>query len=288
MTPQTGPGALPPDSHVHSQWSWDALAGSMEVTCRRAVEIGLPAVAFTEHADFTPWSLESGEKIPGEWSQLVSDGVLTPPALDLDGYRDCLYRCRERFPGLRILSGVELSEPHWHHGQSEALLRDGSFDRILASVHSAPAGTGFTEVSSSFRDQSPAQVLRAYLAETAALITQFGAFEILAHVDYPVRRWPQDARPHDPREFQDEYRHVLRTLASAGKILEVSTRVPLHPLLLTWWRQEGGQAITFASDAHDPATLAAGFTEAAHMAEATGFTPSHDPCDPWGRNPIPV
>jgi hypothetical protein len=23
-------GALPADSHVHSQWSWDALAGSME------------------------------------------------------------------------------------------------------------------------------------------------------------------------------------------------------------------------------------------------------------------
>ena len=45
---------LPADSHVHSQWSWDALAGSMEGTCRRAVEIGLPAVAFTEHADFTP------------------------------------------------------------------------------------------------------------------------------------------------------------------------------------------------------------------------------------------
>jgi hypothetical protein len=39
-------------------------------------------------------------------------------------------------------------------------------------VHSAPAGTGFTEVSDSFRDHSPAQVLHAYLAEIAALISQ--------------------------------------------------------------------------------------------------------------------
>ena len=84
---QTGPSTLPADSHVHSQWSWDALAGSMEDTCRRAVEIGLPAVAFTEHADFTPWSLGPGEKVPGEWRRLVSDDVLTPPALDLKATR---------------------------------------------------------------------------------------------------------------------------------------------------------------------------------------------------------
>ena len=81
---------------------------------------------------------------------------------------------------------------------------------------------------------------------------------------------------------------MLRTLATAGKTLEMNTRVPLHPLVLTWWRQEGGHAITFASDAHDPAALAAGFTDAARMAEAAGFTASHDPCGPWGRNAIPA
>jgi PHP domain len=47
---------LPPDGHVHSEWSWDASNGSMEKTCSRAVEMGLPAVAFTEHADLLPAS----------------------------------------------------------------------------------------------------------------------------------------------------------------------------------------------------------------------------------------
>ena len=67
---ETGPIVLPADSHVHSQWSWDALAGSMEGTCQRAVEIGLPAVAFTEHADFTPWSLGPDllELVPDDWA----------------------------------------------------------------------------------------------------------------------------------------------------------------------------------------------------------------------------
>ena len=42
---------LPADSHVHSEWSWDAARGSMAGACARAVELGLPAVAFTDHAD---------------------------------------------------------------------------------------------------------------------------------------------------------------------------------------------------------------------------------------------
>lgn len=285
MLSMTNPGlvALPADSHVHSQWSWDALAGSMEGTCARAVEIGLPALAFTEHADFTPWSLPPGLKIPDQWRSLVTGDVLTPPPLDLAGYQDCLRRCRERFPGLRILSGVELSEPHWHPSRTAALLDDVGFDRVLAAVHSAPAEAGFDEVGALVRRRDPAQVLREYLAETAALITQFGGFDVLAHIDYPVRSWPRGAEPHDPHDFQDEYRHVLRTLADAGKALEVNTKVPLHAQILTWWRQEGGQAITFASDAHDPATLAAGFAEAVSMAGAAGFGAGQDPCGFWHR-----
>jgi histidinol phosphatase-like PHP family hydrolase len=51
-SPDTGPVVLPADSHVHSQWSWDALAGSMEGSCQRALKLGLPAVAFTEARRF--------------------------------------------------------------------------------------------------------------------------------------------------------------------------------------------------------------------------------------------
>lgn len=39
------------DNHVHTEWSWDAPNGSMEDSCRRAVEFGIPALAFTEHTD---------------------------------------------------------------------------------------------------------------------------------------------------------------------------------------------------------------------------------------------
>jgi histidinol-phosphatase (PHP family) len=44
----------PPDNHVHSQWSHDTgPRASMTAACERAVELGIPSVAFTEHLDFT-------------------------------------------------------------------------------------------------------------------------------------------------------------------------------------------------------------------------------------------
>jgi histidinol-phosphatase (PHP family) len=59
--------------------------------------------------------------------------------------------------------------------------------------------------------------------------------------------------------------------------------VPLHPVVLRWWRQEGGDAITFASDAHDPTSLARGFGDAVQIAEGAGFRPSDDPLGIWVR-----
>jgi len=255
----------------------------MEATCERAVQIGLPGLAFTEHADFTPWPVGPGDHLPGQWSSLVIDGMLVPPPLDLAGYRECLERCRLRFPELRILSGVELGEPHWHQAVAGTLLRDGSFDRVLASVHSVTIGPVTAEVSQFLADSDPAVTTRAYLAEAAALVSQFGPFDVLAHIDYPVRSWPSAAKPFDPLDFQEEYRHVLRLLARAGKALEVNTTVPLHPQILAWWREDGGQAITFASDAHSPDRLAAGFAEAVRVAETAGFGAGKDPLGLWHR-----
>ncbi len=276
---------LPADDHVHSQWSWDAVSGSMERTCARAIEIGVPSVAFTEHADVTSWEVPPDVSLPPDWAHLVQDRRLTPPPLDLAGYRECLERCRERFPALRIVSGVEMSEPHWHRDSFDALLAQGGFERRLASVHSSRVGdgSGAVEVSQRYLDQAPDQVVRDYLAETVLLIQGYDGFEVLAHVDYPVRYWPAGGPAYDPVDFEVDYRQVLSALAATGRVLEVNTRVPLHLEVVRWWHDEGGQAISFASDAHEPGALAAGFADAVQLAQAAGFRPAGDPLAFWAR-----
>nr|WP_246266934.1 PHP domain-containing protein [Nonomuraea typhae] len=218
------------------------------------------------------------------FSLITPDGRLTPPPFDPIGYLEAIERCRDRFPGLRILSGMEVGEPHWHAAAVTKLLAGGGFDRVLGSLHCLPYGDGFAEPPGQYAQRDPADVVRDYLAEIARLVTQSDAFAVLAHIDYPLRYWPEEkAGPFDVLAFQEEFRHALRTTAQSGRALEINTSIPLHPALLGWWHEEGGQAVTFGSDAHEPALLARRFREAADMATAHGFRPGRTPYDFWGR-----
>jgi len=192
---------LPVDSHVHSEWSWDAPDGSMERTCARAVDMGLPAVAFTEHADYTTWTVVATELDERLQGFVTEDGSLTPAELDLNGYLECVQRCRDQFPDLRVISGVELGEAHWHPDAAAMLLDAGRFDRVLGSLHSLPVGRQFFEPPCLYRQQPAAEVVREYLGELTRLIETSDAFAVLAHIDYPARSWPVQADPFDPNVF---------------------------------------------------------------------------------------
>lgn len=267
----------------------------MEGTCARAVELGLSAVAFTEHADHTAWNVlasdldedphlrafvtSSGTTAPG------AGGVMRPPPLDFDGYLSCVQKCRDRFPDLQIITGVELGEPHWHPDAVARLLAEGNFDRVLGSLHCLSDGDQLSEMPSLFRQRAPVIVVRDYLAELPELLDGCDVFSVLAHIDYPLRYWPANAATFDLHTLEGEFRHALRLLADSGRTLEVNTLGALRPDLFRWWHEEGGQAVTFGSDAHDPTGLARGFPEAASMVEAAGFRPGQHPHDFWRRAP---
>lgn len=271
---------LPLDGHVHTEWSWEAPGGSMERSCARALELGLPGIAFTEHGDLTPWVIppELEPRLPARFRErLRPDGVLTPPDLDVAGYLAAVGDCRERFPSLRIVAGIELSEPHRHPERVAAVLAGGGFDRVLGSVHSAWTPDGFLLVDDLFRTRPTERVVRDYLAEVLLMIDTCDAFGVLAHIDYPLRCWPQRAGPVVIERFEDEFRTVLRALAASGRALEVNLRVPLPAAVLRWWREAGGRMIAFGSDAHEPERVGRGFTDAAGLARAHGFGPGPDP-----------
>lgn len=79
-----------------------------------------------------------------------------------------------------------------------------------------------------------ADLLRAYLAETLRMIKESDEFEILGHLDYPVRTWPTASSPFRPADFEDEFRAVLSAIASSDRVLEVNTAVPLDAVILGW------------------------------------------------------
>ena len=255
-----------PDYHVHTEWSYDAPRGSMEKSCERALEIGLPAIAFTDHADFVKVN-------PGQY------------CVDIVAYLDSVERCRSKFKGLRILSGVELGEPHWFPHETKEVLGAGRLDQVLGSVHCVRLGDRVIDASqlSKSPDVDPAAFAHAFFVETLAMIEAEQSFQTLAHIDYPKRYWPA----YREQDFEEELRAILAAAVNRELVLEVNTTRGnvLCPgqTVLGWWRELGGAAVSFGSDAHDPAKVAAGFEEASEMVEAAGFKPAAEPTAIWRR-----
>jgi histidinol-phosphatase (PHP family) len=248
----------------------------MRAACLRAIELGLPAITFTDHADLTTLLVSDAaaayiRSVGGQ----VDDGRYRPPPLDADGYLSCVEQCRSEFAGrLQVAAGVELAEPH-RHPQAAAALAASGFELIVGSVHALPCPGGFADAADRYADMPAAEVVREYLAEVTAMAESSAGFAVLAHVNYAARYWPAGQARYRNADFEPEYRAALRALARSGRAMEINTSgwLPLEASLVTWWREEGGQAVSFGSDAHDPLSVGREFASAAALARAAGFGP---------------
>ena len=258
----------------------------MRDACLRAIELGLPGVTFTDHADLTTLVVSDES---AAWIQAiggtVTGGIYQPPPLDVAGYLDCVEQCRSEFTSLEIRAGVELGDPHLQPEAAAAVAGSG-FDLVVGSVHSLRRAGGFADAADRYADLPDAEVVREYLAEVTAMVEATGSFAVLAHINYAARYWPGRQGAYRSSDFEGEYRAALRALASSGRALEINTSgwLPLDAGLLGWWRAEGGQAVSFGSDAHDPVSIGREFASAAALARAAGFGPDSDGSGLWLRS----
>ena len=244
----------------------------MERSCERALEIGLAGIAFTEHADWV--TIHDGQHV-----------------LDINGYHQAIERCQAKFKNLRILSGVELGEPHWFPDQTRAVLAAGPLDRVLGSIHCVRIADDIVDASQLRLRQADEQpgAIHEYFRETLAMVESNEAFDTLAHLDYPKRYWPQDMQPYHEQDYEEDIRAILTAAARRGLVLEANTargdEGKLCPGLtvLRWWREVGGEAVSFGSDAHRPDKVAGGFGLATQVVQAAGFKPAADPMSLWRR-----
>jgi histidinol-phosphatase (PHP family) len=261
----------------------------MQLACARAVELGLPGLAFTEHVDFTEFAHHDRADRPSPEAVPRPERVGNRPRvkpLDVEGYLSDLARCRDQFPDLRILSGIEAGEPHLFPASVAAVLAAGDFERVLGSLHGIVIEGTLTGMSRDlFRRVEPNEVMRRYFTEMLVLVGGSSVFNVLAHCDYPRRYWPTDRiGDYDDSVFEEEYRAVFRELASSGRALEINTRSPMASVAqVRWWWEEGGDAVSFGSDAHQPLRVGEQFDVAVAVAEAAGFKPGRDRFDFWRR-----
>jgi len=237
------------DYHVHTPFCRHAR-GTLEAYAARAVEEGVEELCFTPHTPLPGFPRGGGDlrMVPG----------------DLDAYFRGTARLRDRFPGLRILAGLEADYYPGYERYLEGLLAGYPFDLVLLSVHFVAAWPGENWLFGyHFPEKSPAQIYREYLAALKAGIAT-GLYDCVAHLDL-VKRPGAPLLAHCGGDVEE----VLSLCASRGMSIEVNTAGLRRPVgeaypdpEIVARAVERGIPIVTGSDAHSPEHVAHGFAEA--------------------------
>ncbi len=270
------------DYHIHTRFSCDSES-RMAAVCETAIARGLHEVAFTDHLDYGP------DDLPNYFQPVE--------------YLADIERCRARYGDrLTIRAGLEVGEPHLFAQEVGAVLAVGTFDFVIGSAHYAaslnlsiskgaaslnlPISKGADGLQcawkSPFFEQPLRQAYEAYFRQVVHLAAE-GDFDVLGHLDLVKRDAHKFGKPYDgPGPYADMIRAALRSIVERGKGIEINTSALYKGRgmdetcpsieILRWYRELGGEILTFGSDSHSPDKIGAHFDVALDMARSVGFT----------------
>lgn len=247
------------DMHVHTDNSYDGNHSTMFL-CEQAEELGLRAVAFTDHLEMDFYREKHFNRTATQSFFEVS-------------------KARSAFLGkLIVCVGVELGQPIYNLKESEALLRRLPYDFVIGSVHNLRDMEDFWLLDYSKHDIY--QLLDSYFYELT-LLAQWAKFDTLAHLTYPLRYIVGDqGYTVDMSRYQKQIDEILKLLAENGRALEINTSGLRQKLrdtspneaIVRRFRELGGRLVTIGSDAHFAKDLGAGLKEGMAIAERSGFS----------------
>lgn len=247
------------DFHIHSHFSNDSTA-SMQSMAKKADNIGLKGICFTDHYDLEYQSTE----IDFEFSY--------------DAYLEELRSLKEySTKGLQIFTGLELGmQPHIS-AENETLLRGKSFDFIIGSIHCVDKKNIYDR--SFIEGITEDEGIKNYFGDMLNCIENFNNFDVLGHLD-GIRRYLYNKDDSFSLNLYEELvRNILSKLVHLNKGIEVNTAglryglSSFHPLpeILKWYRLLGGEIVTLGSDSHSPETLGYGLKNALAVISDLGF-----------------
>ena len=226
---------IPLDYHMHTRFSEDG-DDTPEAMCRRAIDLGIPEIGFSEHWDVGPYEINPRYFKPEPW------------------YAE-LERLRGLFAGqLVIRAGIEIAEPHLYPQESAEVLQRAPFDYVIGSVHFV--GKNFMFNGEYFQTHTADEVYADYFTEMDRMV-HTAEIDIVAHFDIPARA----GKPifgYEPARYEEKIRSALKMCIERNLALDINVsglRKPSQiimpdPLILQWYAEMGGQRLTLGSDAH--------------------------------------
>lgn len=246
------------DCHVHSSVSFDSEVSKINMV-ENAISKGFDYLCFTDHYD-----LLSPIGIPQtkfDWSvaQKTQNDVLKVYGKEIE-----------------IGFGIELGSAYINPAVVNSFTAY-NLDFILGSIHNTTSLFKCVDYSRiDYSNQDVYRILKIYFEQILNLI-QWGKFDSLAHIFYPLRYMKRDNRKVDIIVFDKEIRQLLKLLIDNNIALEINTKDLLlnyseYKYLLNIYKDLGGFLITCGSDAHVEKDFGKNITKAYVMLLQKGFS----------------
>jgi histidinol-phosphatase (PHP family) len=249
---------LPADLHLHTPLCRHASGEPVEYA-RRAVEIGLTEIGFSDHSpmardDFDNWRMFDRQ---------------------LDEYIAKVQLAQKTFPQLSIRLALEVDYLPGHEDWIRSLAARGPWDYFIGSVHyiSDAWDIDNPEKISEWKKRDAFEVWKSYF-DRLTLAAESGLFEVIGHCDLPKKfgiRPVEDCTPlYEKFLAAAAHGRCAIELNTAGLRKDCREIYPSRPLLALAFQKN--VPITFGSDAHRPEEVGLSFTEAIQLARGVGYT----------------
>ncbi len=248
------------DLHVHTDNSFD---GNHSATffCEKAEMMDLRAIAFTDHCEVDQFRGDSA------YEKRIFQAFFE------------ISKVRSAFSGkLLVLNGIELGQPAYDAEVANDIVKRYDYDQVIGSVHNLRGGEDFYFMENLSLDNAE-KLLREYFNEIIIML-DWGNFDILAHLTYPLRYFYSKSNLDiDLNNFKKQIDEIMLRTAKLEKSLEINTaalRQPLNKLspevdVLKRFKELGGKYVSVGSDAHYAEHLAADIDMAYNAALEAGF-----------------
>jgi histidinol-phosphatase (PHP family) len=247
------------DNHIHSKFSTDSKMDAEEA-CKRAVEIGLTGVVFTDHVDYDYPDFDESFLI------------------NFDKYFEVFSALKASWKEkLVVLTGVEMGfQPQVLEPINRVLLKY-PFDFVINSVHIIDHMDPYT--GAFFRGRTQQQSYERYLEEILVSVGAYDNYDVIGHIGYAARYGDFEDKPLRYADYSDLLDQILKAVIARDKGIEINTSglrsdlkqpIPGYDVFKRYF-ELGGEIITVGSDAHFAEHLGHSFKEAVAHLKDIGF-----------------
>ncbi len=253
------------DQHMHSCFSGDSKSEISDMI-DSAISKNLMTICFTDHYDPLFPCYREGEQ-----------GIFD---LDTVKYMQKAAIIRENDDiqsKIKVRFGVELGIYPGIYDTCKDIINASPYDFVILSSHTANKEDPYRPEY--WEGIDPVKGITMYFEEILENVRNFKDFDVYGHLDYCVRYTETTPEQIKLSNYKDIISEIFRILIENGKGIEINSgglrrkknEFNPNPEILSFYKECGGEIITFGSDAHIPSDIAYGIDKASDLLNSIGF-----------------